>query len=156
MAEDADIERVAIDLTLGIQADILIDLASGFARINHVAAAETIRTIEEKIVRDLRERATGLRARGLSAEGIAQVAGYVTDTIKEAREKMAEGETTLRSPSGGIFSRIFEFLVELLLGLHERDGVARTVTCQNGSANVAFSIITRDGSTTVQMIERRR
>jgi hypothetical protein len=120
MAEDADIERVAIDLTLGIQADILIDLASGFARINHVAAAETVRTIEEKIVRDLRERATGLRARGLSAEGIAQVAGYLTDTIKEAREKMAEGETTLRSPSGGIFSRIFEFLVELLLGLHER------------------------------------
>ena len=70
MAEDADIERVAIDLTLGIQADILIDLASGFARINHVAAAETIRTIEEKIVRDLRERATGLRA-GVSAPRVS-------------------------------------------------------------------------------------
>jgi hypothetical protein len=47
MAQDADIEHVAIDLTLGIQADILIDLASGFARINHVAAAETILTMNK-------------------------------------------------------------------------------------------------------------
>src|SRR6266478_6292259 len=109
MAEDADIERVAIDLTLGIQADILIDLASGFARINHVAAAETIRTIEEKIVRDLRERATDLRARGLSAEGVVQVAGYLADTIKEARQKIAEE----RPANGGILSRIFKFLDEL-------------------------------------------
>ena len=111
MAEDADIEHVAIDLTLGIQADILIDLASGFARINHVAAAETIRTIEEKIVRDLREQAADLRARGLSAAGIFQVAGYLADTIKEATEKMTEGETTLRPTSGGILSRISKFLV---------------------------------------------
>ena len=44
---------------------------------------------------------------------------------------------------------------ERVLG-YMSNGVARTVTCQNGSANVAFSIITRDGSTTVQMIERRR
>src|SRR5438309_4898218 len=125
MAEDADIEHVAIDLTLGIQADILIDLASGFARINHVAAADTIRTIEEKIVRDLRERATDLRARGLSADGIAQVAGYLANTIKEAREKMAEGETILGPTSGGILSRIFKFLVELPLGFGFRPQMVR-------------------------------
>lgn len=44
---------------------------------------------------------------------------------------------------------------ERVLG-YMSNGVTRTVTCQNGSANVAFSIITRDGSTTVQMIERQR
>ena len=96
MAEDADVELVAIDLTLGIQADIFIDLAAGFARINRFAAAATFRTIEEKIVHDLRERATDLRAQGLSTDGIAQVASFFGDTIKEARLKMAEGEITLR------------------------------------------------------------
>ena len=59
MAEDAEF----VDLTLGIQADIFIDLAAEFARVNHFAATETIRTIEEKIVRDLTVRAIDLGAR---------------------------------------------------------------------------------------------
>ena len=109
MAEDAEF----VDLTLGIQADIFIDLAAEFARVNHSAAAETIRIIEEKIVRDLTERAIDLRARRLSAEGIAQVAGYLADTIEEARQKMAEGENTLRPANGGILAHILKFFVEL-------------------------------------------
>ena len=109
MAEDAEF----VDLTLGIQADIFIDLAAKFARVNHFAAAETIRNIEEKIARDLRERAIDLRARGLSAEGIAQVAGYLADTIEEARQKMAESENKSRRASGGIFAHILNFFVDL-------------------------------------------
>jgi hypothetical protein len=64
MAEDAE----SVDLTLGIQADIFIDLAADFARVNRIAAAETFRNIEDKIARDLRERAVDLRMRRLSAE----------------------------------------------------------------------------------------
>ncbi len=109
MAEEAEF----VDLTLGIQADIFIDLAADFARVNHTAAAETIRNIEEKIARGLRERAIDLRARRLSAEGIAQVAGYFADTIEEARQKMAEGENTLRPANDGILAHILKFCVEL-------------------------------------------
>jgi hypothetical protein len=109
MAEDAEF----VDLTLGIQADIFIELATDFARVNHVVAAETIRNIEEKIARDLRERAVDLRMRRLSAEGIAQVAGYLADTIEEARQKMAEGENTMRPANGGILAHILKFFVEL-------------------------------------------
>jgi hypothetical protein len=109
MAEDAEF----VDLTLGIQADIFIDLAAEFARVNQFAAAETIRTIEEKIVRDLTERAIDLRARRLSAKGIAQVAGYLADTIEEARQKMAEGENSSRPANGGILAHRLKFFVEL-------------------------------------------
>ena len=109
MAEDAEF----VELTLGIQADIFIELAADFARLNRIAAAETIRNIEDKIARDLRERAVDLRMRRLSAEGIAQVAGYLADTIEEARQKMAEGENTLRPETGGILAHILKFFVEL-------------------------------------------
>jgi hypothetical protein len=109
MAEDAEF----VDLTLGIQADIFIELAVDFARVNHSAAAETIRNIEDKIARDLRERAVDLRMRRLSAEDIAQVAGYLADTIEEARQKMAESKNISRRASGGILAHILKFLVEL-------------------------------------------
>ena len=108
MADDAEF----IDLTMGIQADIFVDLAADFARVNHSAAAETIRNIEEKIARDLRERAIDLRERRLSVAGIAQVAGYLADTIEEARQKMA-AENTSRRASGGILTNILKFFVEL-------------------------------------------
>jgi repressor of nif and glnA expression len=109
MAEDAEF----VDLTLGIQADIFIELAVDFARVNHSAAAETIRNIEDKIARDLRERAVDLRMRRLSAESIAQVAGYLADTIGEARQKMAESKNISRRASGGILAHILKFIVEL-------------------------------------------
>jgi hypothetical protein len=109
MAEDAEF----VDLTLRIQADIFIDLVADFARVNHSAAAETIRNIEEKIARDLTERAIDLGARSLSAKGIAQVAGYLAETIEEAKQKIMEGETTLRPPNGGILAHILKFLVVL-------------------------------------------
>jgi FkbM family methyltransferase len=109
MAEDAEF----VDLTLRIQADIFIDLVADFARVNHTAAAEKIRNIEEKIARDLTERAIDLGARRLSAKGIAQVAGYLADTIEEAKQKMVEGENTLRPANGGILAHILKFLVVL-------------------------------------------
>jgi hypothetical protein len=130
MAEDAAIEFV--DLTLRIQAEILIDLAADFGRVNHFAAAETIRNIEERIARDLRERAIDLRARRFSAEGIAQVAGYLADTIEEARQKMAENENSLRPANGGILAHILKFLVELkerLPKLHFATSAKRLAPC---------------------------
>ena len=130
MAEDAEF----VDLTLGIQADIFIDLAAKFARVNHLAAAETIRTIEEKIVRDLTERAIDLRARRLSAKGIAQVAGYLADTIEEARQKMAEGENTLRPANGGILADILKFFVEL------KERVAKLYFATGASARATRSV----------------
>jgi hypothetical protein len=68
VAEEDDVELIAIDLMLKIQAEIFIDLAAGSARINHFVAAETIRNIEAKIVHELRERAAGLQVRGLTTE----------------------------------------------------------------------------------------
>jgi hypothetical protein len=74
-------------------------------------------------VRDLRERATDLAARGLSAEGIAQVAGYLDDTIKEARRKMAEVETALRPASDAIVPRVFKQLKDRVAKLYFRQEV---------------------------------
>ena len=130
MAEDAEF----VELTLGIQADIFIDLAAAFARLNHISAAETIRNIEDKISRDLREREIELRARRHSAAGIAQVAGYLADVIEEARQKMAEGENTLRLANGGILAHILKFFVEL------KERVAKLHFATSASAGATRSI----------------
>jgi hypothetical protein len=130
MAEDAEF----VDLALGIQADIFIDLAADFARVNHVVAAETIRKIEEKIARDLRERAIVLRARRLSAEGIAQVAVYLAEMIEEARQKMAEDENRLRPANGGILAHILKFLVKL------KERVAKLRFATGASAGATRSV----------------
>ena len=37
-----------------------------------------------------------------------------------------------------------------------RNGPARTVTCQNGGAGVAYDVTESNGTTTVQKVERRR
>ena len=50
---------------------------------------------------------------GVSVPSIAQVAGYLADTIEEAKQKMVEGENTLRPASGGILAHILKFFVEL-------------------------------------------
>jgi hypothetical protein len=130
MAEDAEF----VDLTLGIQADIFIDLAAAFARLNRIAAAETIRNIEDKIARDLRERAVDLRMRRLSAEGIAQVAGYLADTMEEARQKMAESENKSRRAGGGILAHILKFFVEL------KERVAKLHFATGASAGATRSV----------------
>ena len=130
MAEDVEF----VDLTLGIQADIFIDLTAEFARVNHIAAAETIRAIEEKIVRDLTERAIDLRARRLSAKGIAQVARYLADTIEEARQKMAESENKSRRAGGGILAHILKFFVEL------KERVAKLHFATSASARATRSV----------------
>jgi hypothetical protein len=131
MAEDAEF----VDLTLGIQADIFIDLAAAFARLNRIAAAEAIRNIEDKIARDLTERAIDLGARSLSAKGIAQVAGYLADTIEEARQKMAESENKSRRASGGgILAHILKFFVEL------KERVAKLHFATGASAGATRSV----------------
>jgi hypothetical protein len=90
MEEDEDIERFVIELTLELQANMFADLAAGFALTDRNTAAEMIRSIEQQIAHGLKARANEFRERGLSTDGIRQVAGFLADTFSEAKQKMAQ------------------------------------------------------------------
>ena len=92
MPEEEGVKYSAINLTLALQADTIVDLAVGFAQVNRSAAEETIYAIEQRIARDLSKRAADSQARGLGTEGFAQVASFMSEVITEAKEKMAQAD----------------------------------------------------------------
>jgi hypothetical protein len=82
-------ERTAIELALRIQADIIADLAAGFALTERGSAFQMICSLEEAIARDLSVRATKFHEQGLSISSIGHVAGFLADTVDAAKERMA-------------------------------------------------------------------
>ena len=81
-------ERFATELALRIQADIIADLAAGFALTERGSAFQMIYSLEEAIARDLSVRAAKFHEQGLSISSIGQVADFLADTFDAAKEKM--------------------------------------------------------------------